>query len=208
MSADLRIIVSGLIAQYPLGGVAWDYLQYVVGLARLGHDVYYLEDTGQWPYNPRQGSVSNGCQFNVEYLGHLMARYGLADHWAYRFSKSQWFGMSDARRAEVLHTADLLLNVSGMLARPDEYRCVRRLAYVDSDPVFTQIKLARGQADFRRLVDQHDVQFSFGERLSEAVPDTGHRWRPTRQPVVLSEWQVSRPSREVFTTVMKVNLIA
>jgi phosphoribosylamine-glycine ligase len=31
---------------------------------------------------------------------------------------------------------------------------------------------------------------------------TGHLWRPTRQPVVLSEWHASPPPREVFTTVM------
>jgi hypothetical protein len=55
MTSSLRIIVTGLIAQYPLGGVTWDYLQYVLGLARLGHDVYYLEDSGLWPYNPMEG---------------------------------------------------------------------------------------------------------------------------------------------------------
>ena len=38
--------------------------------------------------------------------------------------------------------------------------------------------------------------------LSAAVPDTGHCWRPTRQPVVLSEWHPATPYREVFTTVM------
>jgi glycosyltransferase involved in cell wall biosynthesis len=47
-SSSLRIIVTGLIAQHPmLGGVTWDYLQYAVGLARLGHAVYYLEDSGR-----------------------------------------------------------------------------------------------------------------------------------------------------------------
>jgi hypothetical protein len=203
MTSSLRIVVSGLIAQYPLGGVTWDYLQYVLGLARLGHDVYYLEDTGQWPYNPHEGGVSKGCEFNVAYLGGLMARYGLADRWAYRFPwQSQWFGLSEAQRAEVLRTADLLINVSGVLERPEEYRQVRRLAFIDSDPVFTQIKLARGQVDFRKLIDLHDVQFSFGEHFSAAVPDTGHHWRPTRQPVVLSEWHPATPYREVFTTVM------
>ena len=39
---SLRIIVTGLIGQYPLGGVTWDYFQYVFGLHRLGHDVYYI----------------------------------------------------------------------------------------------------------------------------------------------------------------------
>jgi hypothetical protein len=34
------------------------------------------------------------------------------------------------------------------------------------------------------------------------VPATGHQWRPTRQPIVLSEWHSEVPYREVFTTVM------
>ena len=203
MASSLRIIVSGLIAQYPLGGVAWDYFQYVLGLARLGHDVYYLEDTGQWPYNPHEGGTSKGCEFNVEYLSGIMEHYGLADKWAYRFPwQSQWFGLPDAKRAEVIQSADLLINISGVLERPEEYRQVHRLVYIDSDPVFTQVKLARGQIDFRKLIDMHDVLFSFGECFSPAVPDTGHCWHPTRQPVVLSEWHPKEPHRDVFTTVM------
>jgi hypothetical protein len=83
--SSLRIVVTGLIAQYPLGGVAWDYLQYPLGLATLGHDVYYFEDTGQWPYNPNEGGVSAGCEFNVSYLSNAMLRFGLEDRWAYRF---------------------------------------------------------------------------------------------------------------------------
>src|SRR5690606_9266756 len=47
----LRIIVAGLIARYPLGGMAWHYLQYVLGLAALGYDVHYIEDSGEWPYD-------------------------------------------------------------------------------------------------------------------------------------------------------------
>lgn len=205
MASSLRIIVSGLIAQYPLGGVTWDYLQYVLGLAQLGHDVYYLEDTGQWPYNPQQDGVDKGCAFNVQYLGAVMSRFGMGDRWMYRFPwKSQWFGLTELKRKEVLASADLLINVSGTLADPAAYRHIPRLAYIDSDPVFTQIKLARGQADFRRLVDVHDVHFSFGECLSEAtgVPDSGHAWRPTRQPIVLAEWQTDAAPRRTFSTVM------
>ena len=203
MKSSLRIIVSGLIAQYPLGGVTWDYFQYVLGLARLGHDVYYFEDTGLWPYNPNEGGTSKGCEFNVEFLSDIMKRYGLDDKWAYRFPwESQWYGLSAAKRAEVVQSADLLINVSGVLERPDEYRQARRMVYIDSDPVFTQVKLARGQMDFRKLIDLHDVLFSFGESFSSAMPETGLRWLPTRQPIVLSEWRPGQPHREVFTTVM------
>ena len=44
--SPLRIIVTGLIAQHPsLGGMTWHYFQYVLGLVRLGHDVYYTSKT-------------------------------------------------------------------------------------------------------------------------------------------------------------------
>ncbi len=206
-TSSLRIIVTGLIAQYPLGGVTWDYLQYVVGLARLGHDVYYLEDTEQCPYNPVEGVVSGDCTYNVHFLGGVMSRFGLGHKWAYHFvdrshSKAEWFGLSGKERANAIESADLLINVSCTLARPWDYRKIPRLVYVDTDPVFTQVKLARGQVDFRKQVDAHNVYFSYGECLSETGPATGHLWRSLRKPILLSEWYPSAPRRDVFTTVM------
>ena len=199
----LRVVVSGLLAQYPLGGVTWDYFQYVLGLHRMGMDVFYMEDTGLWPFNPEERGVAKGCEFNVRYLSELMGAFGLEDRWAYRFPwEDQWFGLGRAKRNEVVETADVFLNVSGTLRDPSGFRGRGVLAYIDSDPVFTQVKLARGQADFRGMVDAHDVHFSFGEAHSEAVPDTGHRWRPTRQPVVLDAWTHEHEGRDVFTTVM------
>lgn len=199
MSSKLRIIVTGQLAQYPYGGVTWFYLQYPLGLARLGHDVYYIEDSGQWPYNPIEGGLPKDCDFNVRYLDETMARFGMGDRWAYCFPwETQWFGLPEAKRQEVINSADLLINVSSALGRPEDYRAAKRLAFVDTDPVFTQIKLVRGQVDFRKVVDAHDVHFSYGEA---GVPETGHRWLPTRAPVVLSEWRTSRPHSNVFTTV-------
>lgn len=209
MNSRLRIIVTGLIAQHPtLGGVTWDYLQYALGLARLGHEVYYFEDSGEWPYNLDGGSSGNDWIAqdpapNVGHLASVMSRFGLADKWAYRFPTTErWFGLSGARRRAVLDSADLLVNVSGTLEHPERYRQIGRLAYIDSDPLFTQIKLVGADAEFRRRVDVHDVHFSFGEALSDGVPRTGHRWIPTRHPMVLEEWRPVTPRRDRFTTVM------
>jgi hypothetical protein len=210
-SQSLRIVVTGLIAQHPtLGGVAWDYLQYPLGLRRLGHDVYYFEDSGEWPYTVDGGEtaadwVAHDCSANVNHLSSVMARFGLGDRWAYRFPiKPRWFGMSSARRREILNTADLLINVSGALRRPADYRGIKRLAYIDSDPVFTQIKLLlpRGHLKFQRRVAAHDVHFSFGERLAPSVPATPYAWLPTRQPIVLTEWTTQEEPRPAYTTVM------
>lgn len=47
----MKAAVSGMIATFPLGGVAWDYGQYALGLERLGYEVTYLEDTGVPSYS-------------------------------------------------------------------------------------------------------------------------------------------------------------
>ncbi len=110
--------------------------------------------------------------------------------------------MADVKRREVIATAELLLNVSGSLEHPDHYRAIPCLAYIDTDPVVTQTKFVTGAADFAPRVDEHDVHFSFGERFTDVVPDTGHTWQPTRQPIVLSEWPPLDLEGEAFTTVM------
>lgn len=201
--AGLRVVVAGLLAQYPMGGMAWHYLQYLIGLKRLGHDVYYLEDTGQWPYNPVEDGTGTDCEYNVAYLNDLMASVGLPGRWMYRFCWGpQWYGLDDNARAEVLESADLLVDVSGTLERPERYRHIPRLIYIDTDPVFTQIRLAKGQADVAARVDVHDAHFSFGETLAECGIPTDRRWRPTRQPIVLSEWDAPQEGRDAFTTIM------
>ncbi len=209
VSSSLRIIVTGLIGQHPiLGGMTWHYLQYVIGLARLGHDVYYFEDSGEYPYNLHGGTSGDDWEVvdptdNLEHLASIMSRFGFADRWAYRFPlKSEWFGLSDRQRRRIVQSADLLINVSGSLEYPGKYREIPRLVYIDTDPLVSQIKIVAGGGDLRKRVEVHDRHFSFGESLTEVVPDTGHRWRPTRQPIVLSEWRPSTPRGESFTTVM------
>ena len=209
-SSRLRVVVTGLIAQHPrLGGVAWDYVQYPAGLALLGHDVYYLEDSGEWPYRLDGGAdpeswIARDPAENVRHLADVMERAGLRDRWMYRFPvEGRWYGLSERRRAEVLSSAEVLVNVSGTLEHPQLYQRIPRLAYVDSDPAFTQAKiLADPSSAFSRRVDAHDAFFSFGARIGEGPFATSHGWRPTRQPVVLSEWSPAPVAREALTTVM------
>jgi len=41
----MKILVAGIIARYPFGGVTWCSLMYLLGLRALGHEVLYIEDT-------------------------------------------------------------------------------------------------------------------------------------------------------------------
>jgi hypothetical protein len=53
-SDSLQIIVLGYIVREPLGGMVWSNLQFIIGLARLGHEVYFIEDSDDYPsgYDP------------------------------------------------------------------------------------------------------------------------------------------------------------
>jgi hypothetical protein len=211
MTQRLRIVVSGLIGQYPIGGVTWDYVQYLLGLMQLGHEVFYVEDSEQWPYHPVEHGCGRDALYNARYLDGIMKRFGLADRWAFRFPGGSlptgevfaecWFGMSDVQRRGVVESADLLVNVSSGIGDPSRYRDIPCLAYVDTDPVFTQIRAVQ-DARFRAHLDAHDLHFTYGECPSDAVPDTGHRWQPMRKPISITEWHPETPRRDVLTTVL------
>src|SRR5947208_48551 len=54
-----RIVVMGFMGSMPIAGVIWQHIHYLVGLQRLGHDVYYIEDSARLPYNPETFEVNN-----------------------------------------------------------------------------------------------------------------------------------------------------
>ncbi|MEI6084344.1 MAG: glycosyltransferase family 1 protein [Verrucomicrobiota bacterium] len=199
----MRIIVTGLVGQYAFGGVAWDYLQYVEGFRQLGHDVFYLEDTETWPYDPINNTISADCSYNVQYLGDVMQKLGLGDRWVYRNgADGKYYGASP----DFCRGADVFVNVSGCGWLRDEYRAIPQKIFIDSDPLFTQVGLALGMQEVIDRIGAHDFHFTFAENINAPdcrVPKGGLRWLPTRQPVVL-DWfpRATETPRDVFTTVM------
>ncbi len=212
----MRIIVAGLVGQYPFGGVAWDYLHYVLGLAELGHDVVYHEDTGCWPFDPRLGHVTDDPAGSVAMLAGFVNRFAphLAGRWHYRqFGRSH--GMTAAAFDAVAATADVFLNVSGASAIPDKLgpRCAT--VFLDTDPGYNQFVLAErypwaAHADrWATLVAAHDRHFTYAENLGAAdcpIPTLGYDWQPTRPVVSMAAWRAVRDTpiaaSAPFTTVM------
>jgi len=84
----LRIIVGGYIGLYPTGGATWDYIQYPLGLKLLGHDVYYIEDTGQYPVFQKEKDAWDDASYCISYLKEVMERFGMNDRWSLIFSNS------------------------------------------------------------------------------------------------------------------------
>lgn len=216
--SSLRIVVTGLAATYPFGGVFWDYMQYLLGLFRLGHDVWYLEDTGKWCYDPRAYTFVEDGSYNAQYLAsqlHLLEP-DLKERWFYRDATGRTFGRTWTEMKDFCRSADLFIHVSASCWMREEYFAAKRVAFIDSDPMYTQSSVppyldgtidedARARVDMLR---QHDVFFTFAENIGASdcrIPTELFHWIPTRQPVVLECFESAMvpldARRRVLTTV-------
>ncbi|MEI6070305.1 MAG: glycosyltransferase family 1 protein [Verrucomicrobiae bacterium] len=211
----MRIVVTGLIGQYAFGGVTWDYIQYLLGFRALGHDVWYLEDTSAWAYDPVKQEPSADCSHNTGYLGRVMREFDMGDRWIYRNgADGTYHGVADAGGAEkILASADVLANVSGACWLREPTAAIPLKLFLDGDPMFTQISLAADPAsEFSSRVTSHDRHFSFGLNIGREgcrVPECGLDWRPTVQPVALDWWSnplmpagAGHIASDAWTTVM------
>lgn len=171
----MKVVVTGLLATYPLGGVSWDYLAFVKGFQRLGAEVLYLEDTGQWLYDPRDGTFTEDVAHNVGYLSGILARHAPRTVWSLRAPDGLYHGLDEAAVTRFCSSADLLLNVSGCCWLRDGYRGARRKIYLDTDPGYSHAKLAaveRGSASGDdeysvNLIRAHDLFFTFAESMGD-----------------------------------------
>lgn len=196
--SKLRIAVSGLAGTYPLGGMFWHYMQFVLGLQKLGHDVLYIEDTARWCYDPQAMTFVESGEANAQFLDQELRNLdeSLSKRWHFRDASNAIFGRSFREVRDFCKSADLFMNISASVYMRDEYRQARRLVFIDTDPMYTQACLpdfVAGTIDdkLRTGVEtllQHDVFFTVGENVGRPdclVPDDLVEWHPTRQPIVL-----------------------
>jgi len=202
-----KIIVFGILFWYPLAGVTYQFLHYLMGLRQLGYDVYYVEDSGRWIYDPAINEFSPDVSGNLSMVVPVLDAYGFGDRWAFRgnYPGGQCYGMTESRLLELYREADAFLNVTGAQEIRDEHRAIKRRIYVESDPFASQVKVASGDAGMIDMLAAHDTHFSFGENLGASdcqVPIERFHWHPTRQPVVMDIWQTGPPPAEApYTTI-------
>jgi hypothetical protein len=201
MSENLRLVVMGILGRTPLAGVSWQVLHFLEGFRRLGHDVYYIEDTGGWAYNPLQKTHGNGsenthasnCQYAVNYVAQLMSSFGLQDRWAYRSRvDDRFFGLSQTQVSRVFESADALVNLTGSTHLFEEHIRVPVRIYLETDPVTRQIEVIQGDRKAIGLLEGHTHFFTYGENFGApdcSVPLTRFNYHPTRQPIVLDWWK-------------------
>jgi hypothetical protein len=142
----------------------------------------------------------------VAFLADLMARFGLADRWAYVDAVTgTCHGLARGRLDRLYREADALFNVcAATRLREEHLQCPVRV-YLETDPVFEQIRVAEG--DHRAIEDlqDHTHHFTYGENLGQPdcpIPLEKFAWRTTRPPVIPDLWDATfDPRPERFTTV-------
>jgi hypothetical protein len=200
------VVVSGALANRHLnGGGTWVRLNWVLGLKKLGFDVYFVEQIERATCVDAAGQVTSfeQCE-NLAYFRRITEQFGLAGSAALVYDAGdQVHGMTWAELLDVAASADLLVNISGHLRLTPVVHRVRRRVYLDLDPGFTQLWHAAGTVGAG--LAGHDFYFTVGENVGTAassLPSGELRWRRIRPPVLLEQWPVSgHGDRNRFTTV-------
>ena len=208
--------MGGYIGLYPTGGATWDYIQYPLGLKMLGHDVYYIEDTGQYPIFQKEEYAWDDASYCIQYLKKNMESFGMKDRWAYRdVASGKSFGMTETRISELCNAADVFINISYSTYPRDEYMKIPIRILIDSDPMFTQMQYLLQENSgsglsqtwtTKQMVEIHTHLFTFGENIGSIdckIPLLNYKWIPTRQPIVMDLWDHSKNNISIgFSSIM------
>jgi hypothetical protein len=196
-----------MMGRCPFGGQTWLYVNWLRGLQRLGHDVWYVEDDSVWPYDPAQNTVTDDCSYAVKHVGDCMRRLGLGERWAFRLSdrSDACWGLSPFDLAELYRSCDALLNVVGAIDLREEHLAAPFRVYVQTDPVAAELRLANSDEHTREALANHHAIATYGENYGApdcGVPLNGIPYLKTRQPIDVELWpEAYDPSARVFTTI-------
>jgi len=202
-----RVIVLGMMSKHPVAGVVWQTVHYMVGLERLGCEVYYVEahalNPGWFMKTPEDDASAAAAAF----IDAVMRRFGLGDRWAFHalHADGHCYGLSEGRLKDLYRTADLIINLHGGTLPQPEHSATGRLVYLETDPVQVQVELAQKIPETVAFLESHCAYFTFGENYGR--PDCKlpvsprFHFRPTRQPVVLDFWREAGAPGAALTTI-------
>jgi hypothetical protein len=202
----MKILFAGIMARYPFGGVTWCSLMYMLGLTALGHDVFYIEDTGECVYDPIRNTRSTDPSYGTAYIHDALSRFGLGERWAFVNYDGTYHGRTAEQVRRFCADADLFLNLSGgSWFWRDEYAAIPKSAFIDSDPAFTQLAIAKAEPWYVEFFRRFTHLFTFGANIgtpASSVPVGDFVWHKTWQPITLDQWRTEQPPGDCFTSVM------
>ena len=207
--SKLRVIIMGYVIRGPLGGYSWYPLQYIQGLRSLGHEVFFIEDSGDdnyCCYNPITHLNSTDCSYGISYADCFFSKIDLANNWAYYDGSSgEWTGPCSESIFNIIESSDLLLNIAGSNLLRDWMLSIPKRVFIDGDPAFTQIKINIDSNKKNNALNHTDF-FTIGENINKGyckIPNTEINWATTRQPASWNDIKYSLgQENSKYTTIM------
>lgn len=202
----LKIVVGGYAVGFPLGGQIWMILHFLQGLQKLGHEVIFAEDSAEWavPFDPNKGYGTPDSAYGRGVLAAALKHIGLENRWTYNSTfENARYGMPQEQLDAFCAQADLFLNVSGVIPLHDNFMKAKVRAFIDTDPIFTQSKIA-SDSWTHDYFKRHDVFFTWGHNIptgSTGVDLCGITYAPTRAPIVLDMWPNTDGPGTGFSTI-------
>src|SRR5687767_7970532 len=110
-----KIVLLGLMSRIPVPGVIWQTIHYLVGLQRLGCDVYYVEAHARTPTMLMQRHDEDASPKAADFIDRIMQRFDLHGRWAFHalHDDGRVFGMSDGQLKDLYKSAALIINLHG-----------------------------------------------------------------------------------------------
>lgn len=203
------VVVWGMLAAFPFGGMTWQVLHYLTGLRRLGFEVWYVEDSDCSVLDPTTYWATSDYTENVKYLSRHMGSVGLEERWVFRppGTRDTCLGARDmAGLAKLYREADAVVNLCGSHSLLPAHADIGCLIYIQTDPMVDQVKVAENDARLIEQLDAYAHLFTYGENLGAPdclVPIERYQWKSTRPPVCLDWWApTGLPTAEsAFTTI-------
>ena len=198
------VVVAGAVAnkaRHP--GSAWVRMSWAEAFRELGFDVLFVEELDPGHAVDAAGRPAPAERSaNAAAFDAAMAAFGLAGDSALLTPDGRTLrGMAPEELRERAAGAELLVNISGHLRRPELLGLARTRVFVDLDPGYTQVWLAEGH-DVGAA--GHDLYATVGANVGTSrcsLPSGGVEWLGVRQPVVLDRWPVRPEPFSRFTTV-------
>lgn len=205
------VVVWGLLAHSPFGGMTWQVLHHLVGLRRLGFDVWYVEDSDRYPYALGGGARTVDFGPNLDFMHRHLVEVGLGDRWVFRspIEPDRTAGALDVNALHRLYRdADAVLNLCAAQELLPSHDVISCLVYLETDPVVSQVAVAKGDVAWIQWLDRYQHHFTYGTNLGGTdcpVPLERYDWVPTVPPVVTDWWVTDHPPADdaALTTIIQ-----
>lgn len=186
-------VLIGFIGKFPVAGMALYNLHYIVGLQELGYEVHYVErqNIPHECYDPSIDEFTDDPGYALRYLERVLPGFGiLPDRFSFIDRGDHCHGSGwDGLRTALAHS-DFALTLADKTWFDELERCPRR-AFVDGDPLFTQVAMLEGEPVISTAIEHYDLLFTYGVRMGMAdctIPKANRTWIPTRPVVATRLW--------------------